>query len=39
VVEELIQLVTDKGGIEYATGKMMEFKDKAVNALDGISPG
>jgi len=33
VVEELIQLVTEKGGIEYATEKMNEFKERAVNAL------
>jgi octaprenyl-diphosphate synthase len=33
VVDELIQLVTEKGGIEYATDKMNEFKDKAVAAL------
>jgi octaprenyl-diphosphate synthase len=33
VVEELIQLVTEKGGIEYATEKMNEFKDKAVSVL------
>jgi octaprenyl-diphosphate synthase len=33
VVDELIQLVTEKGGIEYATEKMNEFKDEAVRAL------
>lgn len=33
VVKELIHLVTEKGGLEYATTKMNEFKDKAVNAL------
>jgi len=33
VVKELIQLVTEKGGLEYARRKMNEFKDKAVNAL------
>lgn len=33
VVDELIRLVTDKGGIEYATEKMNEFKEKAVSAL------
>jgi octaprenyl-diphosphate synthase len=33
VVKELIQLVTEKGGLEYATTKMNEFKDKAINAL------
>jgi octaprenyl-diphosphate synthase len=39
VVEELIQLVTDRGGIEYATGKMNAFKEKAVNALMEYPPG
>ncbi len=33
VIKELIQLVTDRGGLEYATTKMNEFKDRAVNAL------
>lgn len=33
VVEELIQLVGEKGGIDYATEKMNAFKDKAVGAL------
>lgn len=33
VVEELIQLVTEKGGLEYAETKMNEFKTKAINAL------
>jgi octaprenyl-diphosphate synthase len=33
VVEELIQLVVENGGIEYATEKMNEFKEKAVNSL------
>jgi octaprenyl-diphosphate synthase len=33
VVDELIQLVAEKGGIEYATDKMNEFKDKAVAEL------
>jgi octaprenyl-diphosphate synthase len=33
VVEELIHLVTEKGGIEYAAEKMNEFKEKAVTAL------
>ncbi|NQU87762.1 MAG: polyprenyl synthetase family protein [Mariniphaga sp.] len=32
-VRELVNLVVEKGGIEYATQKMQEFKDKAVNAL------
>jgi octaprenyl-diphosphate synthase len=34
VIEELIHLVTEKGGLEYANKKMIEFKDKAVNALE-----
>lgn len=33
VVNELIQMVIDRGGLEYAETKMIEFKDKAVNAL------
>ncbi|RIH66404.1 polyprenyl synthetase family protein [Mariniphaga sediminis] len=33
VVEELIQLVVENGGIEYATEKMNEFKEKAINSL------
>lgn len=33
VVEELIQLVTEKGGLEYAEQKMNEFKDKAIAGL------
>jgi octaprenyl-diphosphate synthase len=33
VVKELIQLVTEKGGLEHAKTKMNEFKEKAVNAL------
>ena len=33
VVNELIQMVINKGGLEYAETKMIEFKDKAVNAL------
>ncbi len=33
VVNELIQMVIDKGGLEYADTKMNEFKDKAINAL------
>ncbi|SHF53553.1 octaprenyl-diphosphate synthase [Mariniphaga anaerophila] len=33
VIGELIRLVGEKGGIEYATEKMNEFKDKAVSAL------
>ena len=33
VVEELIQLVTEKGGLEYAEQKMNEFKDRAIAGL------
>jgi len=33
VIKELIQLVTDKGGLEYAETKMNEFKDKAISGL------
>jgi len=33
VVKKLIQLVTEKGGIEYATQKMEEFRDKAIQGL------
>ncbi len=33
VIKELIQLVTERGGLEYATTKMNKFKDKAVKAL------
>ena len=33
VVKELIELVVEKGGIEYATEKMNEFRDKAIDGL------
>lgn len=33
VVNELIQMVIEKGGLEYAELKMNEFKDKAINGL------
>ena len=33
VVSELIQMVSEKGGLEYAETKMNEFKDKAVDGL------
>jgi octaprenyl-diphosphate synthase len=33
VVNELIQMVTKKGGLEYAEKKMNEFKVKAINGL------
>ena len=32
-VRELVNLVVEKGGLEYATEKMQEFKDRAVRAL------
>jgi octaprenyl-diphosphate synthase len=32
-VRELVNLAVEKGGIEYASQKMAEFKDKAVAAL------
>ncbi|VAW18238.1 Heptaprenyl diphosphate synthase (all-trans) [hydrothermal vent metagenome] len=32
-VRELVNLVVEKGGIEYATKKMGDFREKAVNAL------
>jgi octaprenyl-diphosphate synthase len=33
VVNELIQMVIQKGGLEYAGQKMTEFKDKAISGL------
>ena len=33
VVGELIQMVIDKGGLEYAETKMNEFKEKAIEGL------
>ena len=33
VVNELIGLVIQKGGLEYAAQKMMEFKNKAISGL------
>jgi octaprenyl-diphosphate synthase len=33
VIKELIQLVTDRGGLEYAAQKMEEFRDKAIQGL------
>ncbi len=33
VVQEIIRLVSEKGGIEYAAQKMEEFKDRAVGRL------
>jgi len=32
-VRELVQIVAERGGIEYATRKMEEYKDKAVSEL------
>lgn len=32
-ISELVKLVVEKGGIEYATLKMEEFKEKAINGL------
>jgi len=32
-VKELVNMVVEKGGIEYATSKMDEFRDKAVNEI------
>ncbi len=37
-VKEVIQLVNELGGIEYATSEMNKYKDKALALLDGI-PG
>jgi octaprenyl-diphosphate synthase len=39
VVQELIQMVTEKGGLEYATKKMEEFMEKAINALMEFEDG
>ena len=39
VVEELIQLVKEKGGLEYAEQKMIEFKDKAIEGLKEFQDG
>lgn len=33
VVNELIQMVIQKGGLEYADLKMMEFRDKAISGI------
>ena len=33
VVKELIKMVTEKGGLEYAEQKMNEFKEKAITGL------
>ncbi len=33
VVKELVELVKEKGGLEYASQKMKEFRDKAIQGL------
>ena len=32
-VRELVKLVVDKGGVDYATEKMNEFREKAIAGL------
>lgn len=39
VVNELIQMVIQKGGLDYAAKKMTEFKDKAIAALMEFEDG
>lgn len=39
VVKELIQMVTEKGGLEYAETKMNEFKEKAIIGLMEFDDG
>lgn len=39
VVKELIQMVTEKGGLEYAETKMNEFKEKAIAGLMEFDDG
>jgi len=39
VVKELIQMVTEKGGLEYAETKMNEFKEKAIVGLMEFDDG
>ena len=39
VVQELIQLVTEQGGLDYATKKMNEFKDKAIEGIMQFEDG
>lgn len=36
VVQELIQLVIDRGGLDYAEKRMNEFKNKAIEALNSF---
>lgn len=38
VVKELIQLVIERGGLEYAEVRMNEFKNKAVSAIEEFPP-
>ncbi|WP_340112006.1 polyprenyl synthetase family protein [Maribellus mangrovi] len=38
VVKELIQLVIERGGLEYAEVRMNEFKNKAVAAIEEFPP-
>jgi octaprenyl-diphosphate synthase len=38
-VRELVKLVVDKGGIEYATTKMNEFREKAISGLKEFPDG
>lgn len=38
-VQEIIELVRQRGGIEYAHGKMMEFSQKAKDLLDAYPQG
>jgi octaprenyl-diphosphate synthase len=39
VVNELIQMVIQKGGLDYAAKKMIEFKDKAIAGLMEFEDG
>jgi octaprenyl-diphosphate synthase len=38
LVEEVIQFVNEQGGIEFATGKMLEYKNLAMQTLDLFPP-
>jgi len=38
VVKELIQLVIERGGLEYAETRMNEFKNKAITAIGEFPP-
>ena len=35
-VDELVSSIKDKGGIEYAKNKMMEYQNKALDILKGL---